>query len=249
MKLSTDKALLCFTFVDEIQDDKLLAEYQSMLPADELDKLGKFRFATHKKRYLVGRALLRTTLSKCVGIGPDLITFSRESHGRPFLMQYQQNNNVQFNLSYTDGLVAVALISGKQVGLDIENTSRQIDCLDIARNYFAQKEYCELKLLSGPPRRIRFFEFWTQKEAYMKARGLGLHLALDDVNFASSDNTTGPHLILMKDGRYWQFKLLNPSVTHKAAVCIGAASTSKIRIEYKKAVPLVREDAFVMPME
>ena len=249
MDLSPATALLCFTFVDEIQDDKLLVEYENLLPAEELDRLGKFRFTEHRKRYLVGRALLRTTLAKYVGIGPDLITFSRGSHGRPFLPQSQHSGNLQFSLSYTDGLVAVAMISDKQIGSDIEHTGRQIDCLDIAHSYFTREEYQELKSLSEPRRRIRFFEFWTQKEAYVKARGLGLHLALDEVNFASSDTAKGPPLIFKKDSRYWQFRLLNPSVTHKAAVCIGAASKREIRIDYKKTVPLIGEDPLIIPME
>ena len=135
MELSPANALLCFTFVDEILDDTLLAEYRSMLPADELDRLGKFRFAEHRKRYLVGRALLRTTLAKFVGIGPDLICFSRGPHGRPFLSLYQKGHNLQFNLSYTDGLVAVVMISGKQGGVDIEHTGRQLDCLEIAKSF------------------------------------------------------------------------------------------------------------------
>jgi hypothetical protein len=83
----------------------------------------------------------------------------------------------------------------------------------------------------------------------VKARGLGLHLALDELNFASPDNATGLPLVLNKDGRYWQFRLLNPSVMHKAAVCIGAASKREIRIDYKKTVPLIGEDPFIMPME
>ncbi len=249
MKLSPETALLCFTFLDEIQDDKLLTDYQSMLPADELDRLGKFRFAIHKKRYLVGRALLRATLSKYVGIGPDLISLSREPYGRQFLTRYQQNDNLQFSLSYTDGLVAVVLISGGRVGLDIENTRRQIDCLNIAQSYFSEAEYQELKKLSGPIRNIRFFEFWTQKEAYMKARGLGLNLALDEVSFASSDNTMGRTFILRRDGSIWHFRLMNPSVMHKAAVCIGEASNSEISIRYKKVIPLVRENDFSMPKE
>jgi 4'-phosphopantetheinyl transferase len=249
MDLSPDTALLCFTFVDEITDDKLLVEYENMLPVEEYHKLGTFRFAEHRKRYLVGRALLRTTLAKCVGIGPALITFSRGSHGRPFLPQSQHSGNLQFNLSYTDGLAAVVMIANKQIGVDIEHTGRQIDCLDIARSYFTTEEYQELKSLSEPRRRIRFFELWTQKEAYIKARGLGLHLALDEVNLASSDNATGLPLVLNKDGHYWQFRLLNPSVMHQAAVCIGAESKREIGIDCKKTVPLIGEDPFIMPVE
>jgi 4'-phosphopantetheinyl transferase len=156
---------------------------------------------------------------------------------------------LHFNLSYTDGLVAAVLISGKRIGLDIENISRQIDCLNIARNYFSTAEYQELNDLSGPRRNMRFFEFWTLKEAYMKARGLGLNLALDEVSFASSDNTMGPAFILTRDGHIWNFRLLNLSVMHKAAMCIGAASRSEIRIRYKKVVPLVWEEEFIMPVE
>ena len=220
-----------------------------MLPADEMERLGKFRFAEHKKRYLVGRALLRTKLAECVGIEPSLIVLTRGTHGRPFLAQSQQVDNLQFNLSYTDGLVAIVMISDKQVGVDIENTSRQIDCLDIARSYFAQAEYQELQLLSEPRRSVRFFEFWTLKEAYMKARGLGLQMALDEVNFAPSIDTIEPGFIFTRDDYHWQFSLLNPSVNHKAAVCIGAASKSWIRIKCKKVVPLVSEDDLAMSEE
>ena len=249
MNLSPATALLCFTFVDEIQEDTLLDEYQRMLPADELERLGKFRFAEHQKRYLVGRALLRTSLAECVGIEPALITLTRGDHGRPFLTQSQQVDNLQFNLSYTDGLVAVVMISDKQVGVDIENISRPIDYLDIARNYFTQAEYQELKLLSEPRRRLRFFEFWTQKEAYMKARGLGLQMALDEVNFAPSKDMTGPGFIFTQDHYQWQFTLLNPSVNHKAAVCIGAASKEWIKIKSKKSIPLVKVEDLSLPVE
>ena len=252
MKLSPDTALLSFTFLDEVEDDKLLADYQRMLPADELDRCGKFRFAIHRKRYLVGRALLRTTLAKFVDITPDLLTFSREPYGRPFLPQDQQNENLQFSLSYTDGLVAVALILGARVGVDIENTRRQIDCLDIADKYFSEAEYLELKGLSTPQRNIRFFEFWTLKEAYMKARGLGLNLALDEVSFAASDNTMehgDSAFILTRDDHYWRFRLLNPSGMHTAAVCIGAASKSDITIRFKKVIPLVKDDDLILPVE
>ena len=197
----------------------------------------------------MGRALLRTTLARHLEIGPDLITFSREPHGRPFLPPTRRNGDLQFNLSYTDGLVAVALISGARVGLDIENTTTRIDCLDIARTCFCRAEYEELKALAGPRRNIRFFELWTQKEAYMKALGLGLNMALDEVSFASSGTTTRPVFTLRRDGGCWLFRLLNPSVAHQAAVCIGAPSENEITMTYKKVIPLAGEESLSLPAE
>lgn len=250
MKISHGTVSLWFTFLEEIQDEKLLTEYRGLLPADELENLSRYRFATHKKRYLVGRALIRTILSRYMDIDPAQITLAREIHGRPFLPSPNKTGALQFNLSYTKGLVAVALISEGKVGIDVENTSVKIDCLEIAGNYFSPSEYHELKKLPKSQIKKRFFEFWTLKEAYMKARGLGLSLPLDEVSFAFPRESTEPiepASILMKDGGYWQLRLLSPSNLHKAAVCVCQDEDIPTKMIIKKTIPLVTEETFKTP--
>lgn len=252
MKLSPGKLCLCFTFLNEIKDEKLLAEYRTLLPADEVVRLERYRFATHKKRYLVGRALLRTILSHYTGMNPASIQLAREGHGRPYLPQAGKNPPPQFSLSYTDGLVAVALIADGKIGLDVENASAPIDCLEIAAAYFSPTEYNELAQLPGPLMKKRFFEFWTLKEAYLKARGLGLKLPLEEVSFTFPEKISEPiqpASITRQDGRNWQLRLLKPSDLHQAAVCFSTESAIPVAIEWKKTLPLVTQASLTNPKD
>ena len=252
MKLSPATVYLWFTFVEEIQDEKLMEEYRRLLPAKELEKLGRYRFDRHKKRYLVGRALLRTVLSHCTGVAPEQIKLAREAYGRPYLPPSGQDPPPQFSLSYTEGLVAAVLVVEGRIGIDVEYISRNTDCLEIAHKYFSPCEYTELEQLPEIQMKERFFELWTLKEAYIKARGLGLNLALDKVNFNFSDNSSTQITVtsaMMSEGEYWQVRLLSPSTLHKAAVCICQNVDIPVKMIYKKTIPLISEDYFTMPEE
>ena len=249
MNLSPATVYLWFTFVEDIQDEKLLSEYRRLLPASELEKLERYRFDKHRKRYLVGRALIRTILSRCTGLVPKQITFSRGDYGRPFLLPFGTSPPPEFNLSYTDGLVAAALSLECRVGIDVENTSREIDCLEIAERYFSTAEYMELQQLPKPLLKERFFELWTLKEAYVKAQGGGLHTPLDEVSFHLRDANNDPvksTYVVTDDGRQWQFRTLKPSDRHKASFCVRRNAESPLRVISKKTIPLIAEDDFIM---
>ncbi len=77
MDLTSETVYAWFTFVDEIVDEALLARYRMLLPPDELGRYQKFRFDNAKKRYLVGRLLLRTVLADCLDLKPEAIAFAR----------------------------------------------------------------------------------------------------------------------------------------------------------------------------
>lgn len=244
MDLSPETIYLWFSFVEEVQDEKLMADYMSLLPAGELEKLKRYRFDKHRKQYLVGRALIRTILSRCTELAPSKIDFVREDNGRPYLAESGKNSPPQFNLSYTDGLVAVAVTQESRVGIDVENTSREIDCLEIAERYFSPAEYKELEQLPEPLLKQRFFEFWTLKEAYVKAHGRGLNIPLDEISFhlhkKNKDYTTSTSIVT-DDGRQWQFRTLKPSNLHRASFCIQDAEIP-FKVKSKKVIPLLEED-------
>jgi 4'-phosphopantetheinyl transferase len=247
MKLSPGKLCLWFTFLNEIEDGKLLTEYRALLPADEVERLERYRFDTHKKRYLAGRALLRTILSHYTGMNPASIRLAREGHGRPYLPQTGKHPSPQFSLSYTDGLVAVALVAEGLVGLDVENISAPIDCLEIAAAYFSPTEYHELAQLPGSLMKKRFFEFWTLKEAYLKARGLGLNLPLEEVSFTFPEKISEPiqsASTARQEDRNWQLRLLNPSDLYQAALCVRQDASAPFKLCITKSIPLVSESEF-----
>ena len=236
---------LWFTFLEDIQDQKLLAEYRSLLPATELQRLERYRFDKHRKQYLVGRALIRTILSRCTALAPSKIDITREDNGRPYLLKSGKDSPPQFNLSYTDGLVAVAVTLESRVGIDVENTSRETDCLEIAERYFSPDEYKELVQLPVPLLKQRFFEFWTLKEAYLKARGLGLNAPLAEASFAIGNNdsvTMNPTPMTMADDGDWHLRMLKPGPEHTAAFCVSQDSAIPMGLKIKKAIPLESEE-------
>ena len=91
---------------------------------------------------------------------------------------------LRFNLSHTDGLVVCLVAVEREIGVDVEHTARAGSVgIEIAERFSSPSEVAELRSLPFADQRSRFFDYWTLKEAYIKARGLGLHLPLDQFSF------------------------------------------------------------------
>lgn len=190
-------------------DAARLAAYESLLSADERARWLRFHYAADRQRFLVGRAFMRSVLGDCLGQQPAALQFEQVPHGKPVLAGHDRGK-LQFNLSHTDELLALAISRRHAVGVDVEAVTRKVELLALAKRYFAAHEYAELAELDAAAQRERFFELWTLKEAWLKARGLGLHIPLDDFSFSFAEPNPviefGPQL----DGRPqdWQFFLL-----------------------------------------
>ena len=124
--------------------------------------------------YICAHRLLRETLSEFADIAPSAWRFARTVHGKPFTKQAP----LKFNLSHTRGMAALAVTSGREVGIDIEALDPHRADAIIARQMFATSEF-ELWQSAHDPVGA-FFHIWTLKEAVMKAAGLGMVLPLQD---------------------------------------------------------------------
>lgn len=156
-----------------------------LLSDDESTKSQRFRFKEDRNSYVIGKALSRIALSEVLGISPDLIRYQKGEHGKPLLVDSLQPDNVapiHFNLSHAGDWVTL-VISDKLVGLDVENAKRKNDVLAIADRYFFGIEKQQLDDFASDAARNRFFDFWTLKESYMKARGEGISLGLSNFGF------------------------------------------------------------------
>jgi 4'-phosphopantetheinyl transferase len=87
---------------------------------------------------------------------------------------------------------------------------------------FAPDERAALAALPAAAQPRRFIELWTLKEAYIKARGLGLSLPLERISLTLDD--AQPRLTLDPslgdDAASWQLALWSPTATHAAALCV-----------------------------
>ncbi len=245
--LEPDEVHLWFAFPDGIQDTSLLSEYKQLLIPEEREKQQRFYFERHRHQYLVARALVRTTLSRYTGIKPRLLEFSKNRYGRPDLILHEGLPPIRFNLSHTDGLIACAVVLNQDIGVDVEDMERREISLETADRFFSETEVRDLHQVAENKKRDRFFDYWTLKESYIKARGMGLSLPLEQFSFHLSENeplriSFDPRL--SDDPDRWRFLLLKPTGRHKAAVAVCGENRGANELTIRKAVPLSTTEDF-----
>ena len=243
-------------FPNEINDPDLLAQYQILLNEQERCRQQRFHFARHRQQYLITRALVRTTLSRYAPIRPQDWQFVHNEHGRPDIAPGQIGQALQFNLSHTDGLIACAVALDCELGVDVEDSQRDARTVDIAERFFSAQECYDLRALDRALQADRFFDYWTLKESYIKARGMGLAIPLGQFSFhLNSEQPDRAIRIsfdqrLQDDPRRWQFRLLRLTERYRLALCASVATqnvtpqTSGLQLTLRKVVPLHSVECF-----
>lgn len=239
---------LWLAFYDEISEERLHAAYRELLNVAEQAQEPRFYFARDRNRYLVTRALVRTVLSRYVPIVPQDWVFSANAYGRPAIVNAQAED-LTFNISHTHSLIVLGVTRGRALGVDVENVLARSVSTDVADRYFAPQEVAMLTAAPPDQQQDRFFEYWTFKEAYIKARGMGLSLPLDKFSFHYPDDHSveiAIHPDLADHGARWQFWQFRPRPEYLVAVCaerIGARPPSLIA---RQAIPLLTDKPFVL---
>jgi 4'-phosphopantetheinyl transferase len=221
---------LWLAFYDEINDTRLHSAYRALLSAGELMQEPRFYFATDRRRYLVTRALVRTVLSRYVPVDPADWVFSTNAYGRPQASNPAATDAaLSFNISHSHGLIVLGVTSGRELGVDVENIAARAPSLDIADHYFAPDEVSALDAVPSHQQQHRFFEYWTFKESYIKARGMGLSLPLDEFSFHFPDDRwveIAFHAGLTDNPSRWQFWQFQPTPEYLVAVCAQRIAVS-----------------------
>lgn len=191
-------------------DTATATRYENMLSESERLRWQRFLQPADRERFLHARALTRSVLAGYMGdLEPRQVLFSQGSWGKPTLAHPAGGPRIFFNLSHTRGMAVLAVTRAAEVGVDVESLERRVELLALSERYFAAMEHDQIAQLSGQAQRERFFAIWTLKEAYLKARGLGLHFGMD--SFAFDCSTLAIHLeesAAAQSGGGWLFRLL-----------------------------------------
>jgi 4'-phosphopantetheinyl transferase len=155
----------------------LLETLRGYLSRDELARAGRFHFARDRDRYIVGRGLLRALLAERLGAQPRDLRFEYSQYGKPRL---RSREAISFNVSHSANRALFAFGSGESIGVDIEVLDSKPSDELVARQFFSAVEVAEFLSLPAVVRPRAFLTCWTRKEAYIKARGEGLSLPLQD---------------------------------------------------------------------
>ena len=155
-------------------------QLQSWLSDDEIKRADRFYFQRDRNRFIVARGRLREILSRYTQQEPGELTFRYNQHGKPALDHTIRRDRVEFNLSHSQDLALIAVTRISEVGIDVESVLLNFTGEEIASRFFSPHEVQAIRTLPPEIRQEAFFSCWTRKESYIKARGKGLAIPLDD---------------------------------------------------------------------
>jgi 4'-phosphopantetheinyl transferase len=203
--------------------DEQLSPYWFLLDEAEKEKAPRFHFARDRRRYVATRALVRMVLSRYASLDPKDWLFCTNPYGRPEIANPEVvDEALSFNISHTHSLIVLGVTRGSSVGVDVENIFARAVSIDIANRFFNPEEAEALSSVPKERQQYRFFEYWTFKEAYIKARGMGLSLPLEQFcirypNDCGVGMTIAPEL--KDDAARWQLWQFRPFDPYLVAVC------------------------------
>ncbi|QQO13653.1 4'-phosphopantetheinyl transferase superfamily protein [Bradyrhizobium diazoefficiens] len=231
--MADDRIELFVGLIESIDAPGAADACRRLLSADERVRADRFVFERHRRQYIFAHAMLRLALSQVApNVAPSDWSFGAGCYGRPYVAAPATSTALHFSLSHADGCVACVVSGHEAVGVDVETVSRRVAPLSTALRFFAPEEVETLRGLPEPAAIERFFDYWTLKEAYLKARGFGLNLPLDAFAMQISREAIGISFKpdIADDPRGWRFSLCSPSPSHRLAIADGSRADGGLPI-------------------
>jgi 4'-phosphopantetheinyl transferase len=223
MTLADDEIHLWVSF-ERPEDKGALERLTAILQPEERAQLDAARSDGLRERRLAARAMQRTVLAGYTRASePEVLRFVNGEFGKPVLAPGFDADGLHFNITHTDGLIAMAVSRHRDVGVDAEKLDARTTALRLARRYFTAAESRDLEALPPARQPLRFYSLWTLKEAWMKASGRGVGAGLDNASFALDDEHRVRELSLAaNDAADWHFWQHAPSPEHVLALALRA---------------------------
>jgi 4'-phosphopantetheinyl transferase len=199
--------------------DAEIAPMRATLSEDEATRAARFFQDRDRNHYIVARATLRRLLAIQLGCAAGAVRFEYNEWGKPALPAGFARRDIRINLSHSHGVAVYAITGGRDVGVDVERVRLEFATETIAENFFSRNEVIALRSLPLEQQPDGFFNCWTRKEAYVKARGEGLSIEL--ASFDVSLKPREPAAILRAvDRAKWSIASFRPEPGRVAAIVV-----------------------------
>jgi 4'-phosphopantetheinyl transferase len=204
----------------------IVERFFQLLSVDEQARAARFHFERDRQHFIVARGCLRTILARYLEIAPRKIQFTYSRYGKPELStSTSQAKPLNFNLAHSGGFAIYALTEVGEIGVDLEHVRPEFAGDEIARRFFSLDEVACLTKLPANVRHEAFFNCWTRKEAFIKAKGIGLSLPLDQFDVTL---TPGEPAALLRtrwdenEAARWSLKAIDLGPGYVAALALAA---------------------------
>jgi 4'-phosphopantetheinyl transferase len=154
---------------------------------------------------------------------PAQLEFREGPYGKPELISNTSVESLKFNLSHSHEAALVALTVERQIGVDIEYVKPGFKWQEVAERFFAPGEITRLRALPADEQPRGFFTCWTRKEAYIKAKGGGLSIPLQDFEVSLSSGASASLISCTSDPKEttrWSLAKVDVGPEYEAAVAV-----------------------------
>lgn len=188
-----------------------------ILSPDEILRAEEYKFEIHKNRFMMYRCALRQILSFYYDKSPQELMFGYTEYGKPYVLA--GSPQLQFNLSHSDEMAVLGLAKSSFIGVDVEYIKPFNEMQSIAKQFFAEAEFCKFISIPEKDKLEAFYNIWTRKEAFVKAVGEGLSYPLDKFTVSFCENE--PPMIIEIDNAEteameWTLKSFNLETKSKS---------------------------------
>lgn len=205
-------------FLDLTRVQKSIQLRLDILDVAEKNRIEFYQDAQARLSYLTCRVLLKELLCCYTRIPANEQKITYSDFGKPRLI----GPGVFFNLSRSNGKAALAFCRQQDIGIDLEDTSQLEVTPDLVDRVFSPAEKAQLQKLEREEYTQCFFHVWTQKEAYLKAIGMGLSQEMGkvSVSISTSDSSTLTDEVEKEIGG-WKIFTKSLFGSFEMAVCAG----------------------------
>lgn len=207
----------------------------TLLASEELERAGKFHFRKDQDHFITARGMLRKILASYLGSRPQELRFEYNSYGKPELAVVNGFEKLHFNLSHSGEYALFAFTRDGCIGIDIEQVRLDVDVEQVSRRFFSEQERRFLQMTPQDDRVGLFYQYWTRKEAFIKAVGNGVSFQMENCDVSSLNGECLVPVTVLEDkpgSSVWFGQDLFPQVGYAAAVVVEGGDNRIVIQQY-----------------
>jgi 4'-phosphopantetheinyl transferase len=200
-----------------------LLRLEAILSQGESERATRFRFETHRGRFIAARGILRSLLGAYLHAPPAELQFEYGQNGKPTLAAPFTDSGLSFNLAHSEDLALIALTRLGPIGVDVEQIRPVTDVDELVARFFSPRETALFQTLPSAQKNAAFFNLWTRKESWLKATGDGIAHLLNRVEVTFLPGEPARFLGLPEKSELnsrWALRELTPATGFVGAVAL-----------------------------
>jgi 4'-phosphopantetheinyl transferase len=213
------------------------ADDLALLTAEERARAQRFAFDRDRAAFATARAALRRILGSELGIAPSAVELEAEAAGR-LRFRDPALRDLDFNVSHSGALAAVAITRGRRVGIDLESHAHRQGIEELIPRIMGPREQALFRQVTGAAFTRAFFDCWTRKEAIVKATGIGISYPVATLDIPTLDGIQDLELPVAESSR-WRIVTAAPAADYSMSVALMGAGGSVRIASHSSTAPIV----------